>query len=794
MAPEDIGNHENICSMLIEFTQDIIAVVDRSGQFHYVNKYAADQLNKTMQDIIGKHFSDLFPAAVAQRMLANVEKVFASGELSYTENPLVLNDQEVWQGTKIIPLRDKGANSGFDRILIVSRDITTNKQIEQSLKENEEQFRQIIQQMPLPIEVADPSGTAIMVNKAFLELFQLPSAKSIVGIFNSLNEPLIRELGLLDIIKDVRNGHSVFIPEVALPLEKISDRYAVKRMGTIYLEITIFPVFMCANELWRVVSVWKDITERKKMEESLRLSEEKYRTLLQEATEVIILADPLGNLLELNKKAEMLLGYNREEIVRMNFCNIHPPSEHLRIIETFKEIILKGSARIYDTSVLTKDGRIIPIDISGSVVEYGGKEVCQGIFRDMTERKAAELKLSKVNEELNASNKKLKQMAVKDPHTGLFNHKYLTDILEREFVRAKKYNHPLSLILVDIDYFKAINDTYGHHTGDQVLKQLAHVIKRLSKKEQSVIRYAGEEFLILAPDTNKEDAINQAQKLLDEINIFKFGDRKRPLRLRVSMAVCSYPEDKVLQGMELLEKADLLISKAKEWGGNRVLSSLDLHLKKIIPLVKNSRKLNVKELKKTMARLNKRSNQNAVEAIFAFGKAIELKDHYTGDHVDKTVHYATEIAKALKLSSEDIMLIKQASMLHDLGKIGISDNVLLKPAKLTSKEYMEIKKHPTIGADIIRPIHLLHGIIPHILYHHERWDGKGYPAKLKGEKIPLGARIIALADVYQALTSNRPYRKAYAKAAALKIIKRESGSHFDPRIVNAFLQVLKKIK
>ena len=622
--------------------------------------------------------------------------------------------------------------------------------------------------MPLPIEVADPSGTAIMVNKAFLELFQLPSAKSIVGIFNSLNEPLIRELGLLDIIKDVRNGHSVFIPEVALPLEKISDRYAVKRMGTIYLEITIFPVFMCANELWRVVSVWKDITERKKMEESLRLSEEKYRTLLQEATEVIILADPL--------------------------CNIHPPSEHLRIIETFKEIILKGSARIYDTSVLTKDGRIIPIDISGSVVEYGGKEVCQGIFRDMTERKAAELKLSKVNEELNASNKKLKQMAVKDPHTGLFNHKYLTDILEREFVRAKKYNHPLSLILVDIDYFKAINDTYGHHTGDQVLKQLAHVIKRLSKKEQSVIRYAGEEFLILAPDTNKEDAINQAQKLLDEINIFKFGDRKRPLRLRVSMAVCSYPEDKVLQGMELLEKADLLISKAKEWGGNRVLSSLDLHLKKIIPLVKNSRKLNVKELKKTMARLNKRSNQNAVEAIFAFGKAIELKDHYTGDHVDKTVHYATEIAKALKLSSEDIMLIKQASMLHDLGKIGISDNVLLKPAKLTSKEYMEIKKHPTIGADIIRPIHLLHGIIPHILYHHERWDGKGYPAKLKGEKIPLGARIIALADVYQALTSNRPYRKAYAKAAALKIIKRESGSHFDPRIVNAFLQVLKKIK
>ena len=244
----------------------------------------------------------------------------------------------------------------------------------------------------------------------------------------------------------------------------------------------------------------------------------------------------------------------------------------------------------------------------------------------------------------------------------------------------------------------------------------------------------------------------------------------------------------------MLDKADHLISRVKELGGNRVLSTVDLHVKQILPFLKEPRKVNIKELKESMVRLNKRSNQNAVEAIFAFGKAIELKDHYTGEHVDQTVHYATEIAKELKLPHEDILLIKQASMLHDLGKIGIGDKLLLKPAKLTPKEFLEIKKHPTIGADIIRPIHLLHGIIPHILYHHERWDGKGYPARLKGDKIPLGARIIALADVYQALTSNRPYRKAYSRKEALKIIKKESGTHFDPRIVTAFLQVLKNIK
>ena len=133
-------------------------------------------------------------------------------------------------------------------------------------------------------------------------------------------------------------------------------------------------------------------------------------------------------------------------------------------------------------------------------------------------------------------------------------------------------------------------------------------------------------------------------------------------------------------------------------------------------------------------------------------------------------------------------------MLHDLGKIGISENILLKKGKLNKKEFDEIKKHPQIGADIIRPIQFLHDLIPFIFYHHERWDGRGYPTGIKGEDIPLGARVIAIADVYQALISDRPYHKAFTKNAAIDIIKKSSGSQFDPRIVNAFLKVVSKEK
>ena len=197
-------------------------------------------------------------------------------------------------------------------------------------------------------------------------------------------------------------------------------------------------------------------------------------------------------------------------------------------------------------------------------------------------------------------------------------------------------------------------------------------------------------------------------------------------------------------------------------------------------------------LKVNLKKAGKKLDQVLLESIYAFAKAIEARDHYTGEHAEKMVSIVRNIAKELNLPQAKTTSLEQAAVLHDLGKIGIDDKILRKKAKLSKKEYEQIKKHPLIGAEIIRSIHFLKEVVPFILYHHERFDGKGYVAGLKGNDIPLGARILAIADVYQALISDRPYRKAYSQKKALDIIKESSGKQFDPDVVKALLKTVKK--
>jgi diguanylate cyclase (GGDEF)-like protein/PAS domain S-box-containing protein len=414
------------------------------------------------------------------------------------------------------------------------------------------------------------------------------------------------------------------------------------------------------------------------------------------------------------------------------------------------------------------------------------------LLQEVSLHKKAELEKSNLHRELLKSYEKLKSISLVDSQTGLYNRRYLQDVVEVEFHRTRRFAHSLAIIMLDIDYFKSINDVYGIAFGDLVLKQLARQLKRMVRRYDTLIRYSGEEFLIISPRLDREAAFAMAQRLLESLSFIDFGNRKQGVKLKLSLAAVSFPEDRTKSGTDLVNLANTVLNKAKEQGGNRAYSTLDMNsvsIKKKAPKLKG-----LKTLKKAIDKLTIKSKQGLSESIFAFAKTIELKDHYTGEHVENTVHYATEIAKSLNLPKEDIELIKQAAMLHDLGKIGISDNILLKKGKLNKKEFEEIKKHPQIGADIIRPIQFLHALIPLIFYHHERWDGRGYPSGIKGDDIPIGARVIAIADVYQALISDRSYHKAFSKVKALEMIKKASGTQFDPRIVNNFLSVIKKEK
>lgn len=415
------------------------------------------------------------------------------------------------------------------------------------------------------------------------------------------------------------------------------------------------------------------------------------------------------------------------------------------------------------------------------------------LLGNIVKRNRVEKEKEMLNKELLKSNKKLQQMAAKDSHTGLYNHRYFTDIIEAEFDRAARNNIPLSVLMLDIDYFKSINDVYGHSFGDLVLRQLAIQLKKIVRTYDIITRFGGEEFVIISPATDRARALILAKRILDKVNVYNFGNKEHTVRVKISIGVAAYPEDKIVNVRELIEFVDKILCKVKEYGGNRAYSSVDMKKSKSIILEENVLNNDIKYLKEKIGRLMKRSNQSLMEAVFAFAKKLRVKDRYSGEHAEMVAYYAVEVAKLLGLPMDQIENIRQAAILYDLGKIGISDKILLKCAKLTKKEFDRVKKHPQIGVDIIRPVHFLHSIVPLILYHHERWDGKGYPRGLKGEEIPIGARIIALVDVYQALISSRPYRKeAYSKEEALKIIKEGAESYFDPSVVKAFLRGLEK--
>ena len=661
---------------------------------------------------------------------------------------------------------------------------TERKRPEEELSKKQEELQIIFDSVPAMVFYKDRENRMIRVNKAFTEAMGLDK-NQIEGKTCFELWPEQAEHYWCDDKEVMESGR----PKISI----IEPLVTIK--GEIWVQTDKIPYRNEKGEIVGIIGFAIDITDRKEAQEALEQSEEEYRTLVDNVNIGIYrnTPDPGGRFLKANPAMVKMFGYDSvEEFMKVKVSELYEdPQDRVRFVEKIKKT---GFSKNEEVRLRKKDGTFIWAAVTAKVNfdSSGEPQWIDGVIEDITERKKAEKELDLLNKELMKSNKKLKRLALRDPQTGLYNHRYLQDAIEAEFYRAKRYVHPFSVMMLDVDYFKSINDVYGHIFGDLVLKQLARQLKRMVRQYDIVVRFGGEEFMIISPGIDRYQALKLAQRLLDTINLYNFGDKNHTVKLKLSIAVVSYPEDKIIKGMDLVEIADQILNKVKEYGGNNVYSSLDI--KKKISSLSRKPKIDISLLKDKMEKLTKRTNQSLIEAVFAFAKTIELKDQYTGEHVEKTMQYATEIAEALNLADDEIECIKQAAVLHDLGKIGISEKILVKKSRLTKEEFEEIKKHPQIGVDIIRPIKFLHNIIPLILYHHERWDGKGYPNGLKGEEIPIGARIVAIADVYQALTSNRPYRKAYSEEETLKIIKKGSGTQFDLAVVTKFVQVIQQRK
>ena len=358
-----------------------------------------------------------------------------------------------------------------------------------------------------------------------------------------------------------------------------------------------------------------------------------------------------------------------------------------------------------------------------------------------------------------------------DELTTLYNHRHFHERIEQEIARGSRFGITFSLIILDLDLFKVYNDIYGHLAGDQLLRKVGKLIQGSVRSIDLAFRYGGEEFAILLPETRTEDAYRVAERLRKTIEA-KSSFREMPVT--ASIGVSTWPTDGVMKE-EIIHRADTALYRAKQTGRNRTCIASDV-IKPAGPSCPVS--------------AEGESQSKPLSIIYALAATVDAKDHYTYGHSRKVSEYAVALAEALKLPQETVHTIRAAGLLHDIGKIGVPDSILTKPAALEQKEWEPIRTHPELGVEILKHVVDLSKCLPAILHHHENWDGTGYPHGLKGEAIPLEARIMSVADAYDAITSPRPYRTQLNLKDALDELRRCSGTQFDPELVPIFCELM----
>jgi diguanylate cyclase (GGDEF)-like protein/putative nucleotidyltransferase with HDIG domain len=373
----------------------------------------------------------------------------------------------------------------------------------------------------------------------------------------------------------------------------------------------------------------------------------------------------------------------------------------------------------------------------------------------------------------------LSMLTTIDTLTGLHNSQYFQERLDEEVERSSRYGQECSIILLEIDHFTMYNDFFGYTSGDQTIKKMAELIKKSIRKMDIGCRYNGPSFAVILPATQSAIAFDVAERLRQKIETSLLEDNNiSSAMLTISAGVSSFPVDGP-SAEGLIRKAEIALVEARQRGGSQTNLASDLLRKS------RGKKRTIWEVAEYLESAN-------VNSIFAMATALDARDHYSAFHSRNVSRYAVLIGKALDIKAKNLDDLRTAALLHDIGKIGVSDMIICKSGPLDTEEWNIMMKHAELGANIVSHIPELSSCTAAIRHHHERFDGTGYPDKIKGKAISLEARIIAVAEAYDTMTTDRTYRKAMTHADAAKELKRCSLSQFDPVVVLTFIHELEK--
>ncbi|MDD4801805.1 MAG: PAS domain S-box protein [Syntrophomonas sp.] len=496
------------------------------------------------------------------------------------------------------------------------------------------------------------------------------------------------------------------------------------------LSITKTPKLNTTGDVEYVIASAQDITEHKKAEEALRTSEEKFSKVFYAIPGLVSLTTiEEGRFTEVNDHFLEVTGFKREEIIGHTYTDlgIWDPGQSEKVV---RELLETSSVRNMEIHLRIKSGEIRVGSFSGEMIMVGGEPCMLAITLDITERKAAE--------------DNLRYFSLHCSLTGVYNRTYF----EQEMIRLDSGRHlPVGIIMCDVDGLKLVNDTLGHKAGDELLKTTARIIQDCFREEDVVARIGGDEFAVLLPGSDRINVESACQRIHSAV--VRHNNMNPGIPLSIS-AGCAVSTGTKVNMKELFREADDNMYREKLHSRNSAHSTI-------------------------------------VQTLL---KTLQARDLVTSGHAERLQDLIISMANVIGLPEHRINDLRLLSQFHDIGKVGVPDSILLKTGALSPEEYSVMQRHSEIGHRIARTAPELVPIADWILKHHERWDGHGYPLGLKGNEIPLESSILAIVDAYDAMTNDRPYRRAISCQEAVAELKRCAGTQFNPQLVAYFIQVL----